>query len=334
MKRWNAKTLTLVICLGLRLTGCADAPRDNPLDPLSPDYNDTGQIQIHTQRYYPPNLPLGNVTIFITPENIVRTTDEHGELVVGNLHSGQYQIIASKEGYAPDTLAVKVTAGKQENIFVPLNALPAFRNLSIRSEHLRVWFPVTTPDIFRLAVSAQLDDGDGIQDISEITLHAESLGALKTWTWQKATQRFEAIIEAGLLTSQTMYDLVGEGFFLEARDRPGGATVSSTVHLSRVIDPTPVASEPQGFKVVGSRPQFVWSPVEVPFEFTFRINIARVFPESNIVEQFEHIDNISPDSSSVVPNFDLPPGFYLWTVSIVDRWGNLSRSREAVFSVQ
>jgi hypothetical protein len=104
--------------------------------------------------------------------------------------------------------------------------------------------------------------------------------------------------------------------------------------LSRIVEITPVASSPAGLTQTGARPRFKWIGFPVSFQYTFRVDISRFDPTQQFAIPFDSIPGIDSDSSAFSYNKDLPGGDFYWTISIVDRNGNLSRSREAAFTVQ
>ncbi|MCG3158917.1 MAG: hypothetical protein DKINENOH_05564 [bacterium] len=320
-------------CLSLGLIGCGEAPRDNPLDPLSPQYNNRGHLLVHTQTFYSPNQPLAGVALLLAPANLAQTTDAQGRFLFRDLPADTYVVKATKPGFAADSQVVVVAPQRTSEIFLQLDALPVFRSVAVRSENISAWIPIVG-ETLQLVVEAQVEDGDGLDDLREIKLYSQRFGFLQNLQRSGSTNRFVAIIKEETLATASLFDLVGERLWLEARDRAGARTVSDPAYLIRIIEPTPLVSEPSGLKVTSPRPRFQWERLRLPFEYRYRIDLSVFNISFPLPVPLRQVDDISADSSAFVYDSSLSSGAYVWTLSVVDRFGNLSRSREAVFEVR
>lgn len=315
------------------LLSCGEAPRDNPLDPLAPDFNNRGQLLVYTQTYYSPNQPLPGVRLLLKPDNISQLSNAEGLFRFRDLPAGTYVIVASKPGFMADSQAVAVQPQRTSEVFLQLDAVPLFSRVSVRSEKISAFIPIEG-EALQMVVEADLQDGDGLDDIQEVKLFSAGFGLLQTLQRQSATNTYSAVVNEESLSLASLYDLIGDRLWLEARDRAGARTVSEPVYLIRIIETTPLLSKPSGLEETTSRPRFQWVGINLPFEFRYRINLLTFDFAFLVPVPFRQIDNIPADSLSFVYDSNLNNGNYLWTLSVVDRFGNVSRSREAVFLVR
>ncbi|MDZ7267314.1 MAG: carboxypeptidase-like regulatory domain-containing protein [candidate division KSB1 bacterium] len=328
------KQFVVRLCgLSIGLVGCGEAPRDNPLDPLSPHYNSRGHLLVHTQTYYSPNQPLAGVSLLLAPANLVQITDARGQFLFRDLPADTYRVRAMKPGFAADSQEVVVLPQRTAEIFLQLNALPAFPSISVRSENISTWIPITG-ETLQLVVEARVTDADGLDDIREVKLYSQRFGFLQDLQRSGVDNRFVAVIREEALAPVSLFDLVGERLWLEARDLAGALSVSDPVHLVRIIESTPLVSEPSGLKVTSPRPRFQWVRLRLPFEYRYRIDLSVFNISFPLPVPLRQVDDISSDSSAFVYDSVLSSGAYVWTLSVIDRFSNLSRSREAVFEVK
>ncbi|NUO78685.1 carboxypeptidase regulatory-like domain-containing protein [candidate division KSB1 bacterium] len=325
--------LAFAVLVALFFAGCDDAPHDNPLDPLSPKYENRGSLLVRAQSFYPPRSPLANVTLFLAPGNYLLTTNTEGTAVFSDLAPQPYVLVASKNGYVGDTVEVEVRAHQTAQYAFQLNAIPQITNVAIYSERISRWFPVNL-DSYNLVVTAHVQDADGAQDLTRVQLLSKTHGALQDMTFRPEIGRFELIIKEADLPGKSIFDFIGESLQIAAHDREAALTLSEPFALARVIEATPIAESPAGLHRTSVRPRFAWHSTTVPYTYSFRIDISQFEPEQQFATLFESVGDIHPDSTTYLTSHDLPGGTYYWTVSIVDRYGNISRSKEATFEVR
>jgi hypothetical protein len=87
----------------------------------------------------------------------------------------------------------------------------------------------------------------------------------------------------------------------------------------------------------GPTPLFQWLPPDLTFNYTYTLTLSRDVPgQQNVVWTSTQVRSSSlqlqfpADSSGLT----LSAGDYVWAISIVDEFGNYSRSKEAPFVVQ
>ncbi len=327
------KTTRAIFVLLLMLHGCGEAPRDNPLDPLSPNPENRGALLVRVQSFYPPYTSLPEVALLLTPGNIFLRTNAEGSVLFSNLAAGTYTLTTSNSGYAADSVTLAVRQRETSQHTFRLNALPRIANTIVYSEHISRWFPINR-DLYRLVIAAQVLDADGAQDIVGVKALSRNHGELGALTFRPETGRHELALTNFESPKPSLPDYLGEPLTLEASDRQAATSRSTPFALTRVIEPTPTAETPATFSTTGARPRFKWRALKLPYHFTFRVDISQFSPEQQFATLFESIPNIHADSSAYVASRDLPDDTYYWTVSIVDRQGNVSRSKEATFQVQ
>ena len=126
--------------------------------------------------------------------------------------------------------------------------------------------------------------------------------------------------------------LLGHALSLRAIDRSGFENTSSATTIIRVIDETPLALSPDDLSLLDNdQPIFEWAPVVLPYPYTFRIDVVRV--DQNVQSTVQVIEDIPSTETMHVASEAIPTGRYFWTVSVVDEFGNRSRSREAGFRI-
>ena len=337
----RALLLTGVVCV-LSLAagaGClGDAPHDNPFDPDSERFVREGGVSgLVTDRAGSP-LPEAEVRLIPgsagTQPELVTRTDSRGEYeITGAAEGSGYRLLVGKDGYETEMLeALDIEAGLVEELPVQrLNALPVLVDASFRTLHISRWWP--TNDLFFLEVSATVSDTDGLLDIEQVWFEIPAQGYTTTLNAlvQPAGQ-FEKRIRADSLPTGSLQPLLGETLRLRVRDRDGSVVTSDAGQLVRVLDGTPNTISPLTDGVIGTnRPTLIWEPFPPLFPFTYRVEVYRdeISPPV-LVRQF---DNIPMDVTSLQVDVSLPTAEYFWTVTVVDAFGNQSRSKQAGFAV-
>lgn len=323
----------LLVWALLAVLGCKDAPRDNPLDPLSPTPEKHSQLLVRVQSFYPPYAPLPNVALLLSPRETLLHTNAEGSALFTDLAPGNYTLKAGASGFVSDSVDLEIIPRTTGQHTFRLNAMPRIGEAFVYSEHISRWFPLNR-DLYRLVIAARVTDADGAQDLVTVKATSANHGELGALTLRPETGRYELALTNFESPKPSLPDFLGEPLRLEASDREGAMTHSTPLLLTRVIEPTPIAEMPAAFTSTDTRPRFKWKSMTLPYHFTFRVDISQFAPEQQFATLFESIHNISADSAAAFAPRALPEGTYYWTVSIVDRQGNLSRSKEATFQVQ
>lgn len=312
--------------------GCFDDPvRDHPLDPLGENFIDKGNIIIRVTSFYPPLAGLNDIEIQVAQPPIIGQTNEQGEYRSPDLGVGTYQVTISGEGYASIDTLVSVTAGESSRLDIPLPGLPVFSAFELHSLHLSRWFP-PPEELFSLEIVAELDDLDGLADIDSLWL-VSNQPAFKEEIFVEVTPgRYVHSIPSGRL-SAGLVALQGREFQLLAKDRSGEINWSAPRSMIRVIEETPLALDPDNLTVLTeSLPTFNWAPIALQYPFTFRLDIVQI--NQNVESIVQTIESIPATDTTITAATPLLAGNYFWTISVVDEFGNRSRSREAGFRIQ
>ena len=324
--------LTLAAVAQLLLVSCLnDADRDNPLDPKSGQFENVGTLRGQVYSYYSPFSPIGGVEIRIAPENRVRTTGSDGIFDFGEIPAGTYEIFASKPGFAPDSAIAEIRLKETSQIELHLDGLPVVQNFSLLSRHVSRWFPVAP--LYLLEIEAAISDPDGPGDIERVLLNIPDFGILDTLAATQTVGQFSKTYRAEDLPQQNIQNLIGRDAHIIASDRAGLPVISQPGRLVRIVDTVPLAESPIGLTTIDERrPQLTWRAASVPFNFSYAIELFR--NDAGITSAAWSRGSIAASDTSVAVATTLTSGIYFWTVSVVDEFGNSSRSKEAAFQVR
>jgi hypothetical protein len=327
------------ILLSLLLAGClGEAERGNPLDPLSDNFHNAGAVAGTVTTFYAPFDGLPGARVRLTPldegaERLV-SVDGSGRFTLSDVPSGMYAIVAEADGYATATDTVTVELGQLSELNLRLNGIPVVTVRTLHTEHIDRWFP--QDPLFQLVVEVTVGDPDGLGDIVQVELMLPTLSFADTLRGVAGEPGVYRRVFSENELPVAAQDLLGEPFRIAAMDRPGAQGLTSDVQIVRIItnfpnglDPAP---GPSGRPVVEPAPTFTWRAVTIPFGFTYRLDLTFV-PVPGQEIPFASYPGLSSATTMFTLPDPLPPGDYDWTVSAVDAFGNLSRSRPLGFRV-
>lgn len=266
------------------------------------------------------------------PELATRT-DAAGQFALADVPAGPYTIAAEQEGFAGEADTVTVEAGAVAEAMLQLDALPVVMEQSVRSVHILRWPPLGT--VFQLEVEAVAEDPDRPQDLAGASFVVPALGfSAELVETEPGTGVFAATFDESELPAPGVEALLGQTLRIEARDASGHAGLGPPYSLVRVIEQAPQTLRPQESEVVdNTRPTLVWQPAQLPFAFTYRVDVF-VVNAAGIPTLVERHDGIDPNQTSLQVQRELASGeAHVWTLWVVDAFGNRSRSREAGFRV-
>ena len=319
----------------LLLAGCfGDPERGNPLDPLSDNFSDAGAVAGTVTSFFPPFQGLGSVRVGLTPlaggVELIAITDAAGRFSI-NASTGSYRVSAELSGYAVAVDTVNVEIGQLAELTMPINGIPTIQATTIHSENLNRWFP--QDPLFQLVVEAIVDDPDGLGDIEDVRLVIPSLGysdTLRVVVGEPGVYR-RIFSENELPVSAQ--DLLGLPLQLEATDAQGVNGLTNPVQIVRIIETFPDDDiRPREGEIVGPNPTFVWRITELPYSFSHRVDITFVPVPGQEIPLLRYSEIAPMDTTLTIPDV-LQEGVHGWTVSAVDAFGNLSRSRPRSFTV-
>lgn len=324
-----APFLALTIAVG----GCGDAPRDNPLDPLSAFFKNSatlsGQVTIRNQ-----GTGIPAATVSCLEQAIFVQTDGNGNFSFSQIAAGAVTLVCSKEGFVPDTQRTHIDPGSSLRLSFSLNGAPIVSNHRIITHKYDQYYP--SPQYF-VDVSASVTDPNGITDLDSVWFAVDTL--LFPMNYSISSKLFEATIYKYDFPTNSIQWLVGKPLFIRSRDRYGAISLSSPLYVSRVIENSATPTYPTSLNndTTGSQPVLKWTSPGVTFNYSYTVELARVDAgaETTVwvytqLNSFFSELQFPGDSSGQT----LAPGNYVWRISIIDDFGNSSRSKGAFFAVK
>jgi len=328
----------LAVVLAVVLAGCLDdAERGNPLDPLSENYVDEGEVAGAVVRASRPSEGVPGATVRLRPTEggaeLVDAVGGDGAFRLGGVPPGTYTLTAEAPGYASADTTVEVAAPQPTvGVVLPLNALPSVTEQNVHTERINRFFPL--PQTFsRLVVEATVSDLDGLGDVASVDLVIPDFDGFRapllavTGTEGGFARTFlEEELPVGL------QDFLGHNLYIEVTDQSGATARGEDAHVTRIVESIPLASSPIGGAPVTPPFAMTWQALSLPYAFTWRVEVFYVPVPGQSVPVFE-VEGIPSTQTELVFTEDLVSGNYQWFVSAIDAFGNLARSVEAGFSV-
>jgi len=311
------------------IASCSPPERDNALDPLSPGYNPLSSLTGVVWSFYQPYSGIADAAVTITPSMLQTFSGADGRFNLENLGKAAYTVVASKNGYAPDTAFVDLNAVARENVVFHLDALPTFSNTRVTSRHISRWWPST--DLYVIDVESTIHDADGPTDIERVLLYWPGASQVDTLQPVEASDHYHILLNDKVLPLPPS-DIVGLPLRLAALDKPQNRAESENFYLHRIIDEIPVALSPRGLDIVGSAPVLKWQTTPPLFSFTFFIQLFR--DDSGVITPVWEKKDIPAGQDSLAVDVTLSSGIYFWSVAVVDKFGNSGRSKESAFQVE
>lgn len=322
------------VVLGLALwTGClGEAPRGNPLDPMSEGFQPVGNVVGRVTGFYAPFPGLAGAEVRLTPGPYVAQTDADGQFVIEAVPEGIYEVAAVKDGYEVGLDTVAVAVGQARRKELRLSGLPVVADLTLLTTHISRWWPPPL-DLYALTVTADIVDLDGLADIDSVWVEIPALGFAAPLPATQVSGRFQRNLSEAELPAATLFGVQGLGIRVHTLDRAGSRSSSPPQSLSRILDVVPVAGEPQaGISINDPQPTLTWQPVRLPFGFSYRVAVSRA--DFGAETEVWALGGIDASATSVQVGVALTAGAtYNWTLDVVDGFGNWTRSKPAGFIV-
>ncbi len=323
------KRLRTILFLGFfLLVGCwNDAPHDNPLDPV----NDNGLLELSGMvlTFYQPHSPISGATLLLQPGDVLIRTGTDGSFRFDNLHPGTYTLYCQAAGYARDSLWIELNDNRQQNFY--LNGLPYFSAVQVTSHHISRWFP--TADVYYLEINVRVSDRDGVGDVKAVYCEIPFFAHRDTLDPGFNAGEFRKTLFEADLGVNSLHQLIGHPIFLYVEDNPGALVSSDPLYIARIIEAAPTLLGPIELETVPADSiHFRWQAPGIPFDHSFTIELFAI--NAGIATNVATIADIPATNSDWLYRSSLPPGDYYWTISVVDAFGNSSRSKEGVFRIQ
>lgn len=320
-------SLTYLVVLLAAAASCApEAPHDNPVDPASPGFSNTGTVTGQVVLLSDPRIGIPAAQVFVGPSGPVFFTDASGHFSIGGLPAGPTTLVTSKAGYQIDTVLVAIEPSMSVPLEISLNALPVLSDGSVITQKIDEYFPGPT---YRALISADVSDPDGLSDIDSVWTVIETL-----WfpmTYSPATRLYEATVFDFNLPTNNLQWLVGKELRIVVRDLPGATAQAGNIVITRIIEESALPFSPAPGDTASFSPLLEWTPAPVTFIHTLTLGIVRqdagtqtpIWSQGGVdagLQAYQY-----PDS--------LVPGSYFWTIAVVDEFGNLCRSKPSSFIV-
>jgi hypothetical protein len=322
------------IALGIMLffSACSDAPRDNPLDPLSPRYQSNAMVS-GTVYVLVQNTPVIQARVTCLENGLSVLTDSSGTYQFIKLDAGTLTFVCSKEGFVSDTQKIVLQAGTPQQISFGLNGYPFIVSQNIMTRKIDQYYP--SPQYF-VDVSASVSDPNGIQDVDSVWFVVDSMQFAMVYS--PTTNMFQTEIYKYSFPTNTIQWLVGQPLTIVSTDRSNARGVGPPFYVTRIIEEeaTPIYPSSLNNDTTGSTPLLKWSPPDVTFSYTYTLVISVVNSGvEGVVWTYAGLSFGNEDLQFPHDNSGqtLSQGNYVWTISVVDQFGNYSRSKESSFVV-
>jgi hypothetical protein len=326
------KECILLLLTAIVLSGCAEnAPHDNPLDPDSPMYSREGsvggRVMIENQ-----NSGVARATVWDITAGVAVLTDSSGYFSFGTLNAGEHTFVTTKSNFTNDTFRVAVSAGTTQQITRYVNGAPVVSFQQILTRKIDQYFP--SPQYF-VDISATVSDPNGISDLDSVWFGFDSLRY--PLTYSVSTKNFHATIYKYDIPTNTIQYLVGKPLMIYSRDIKHSMSVSPQFFVTRVIENEATPISPSPFikdTVAADSITFKWTPPSVTYNYSYNLTLSRVDAGTQTVVWTHTGLNSFFEERSYDGTVKQPAGNYVWTVTVVDDFGNYGRSKESAFVIK
>lgn len=312
------------------------APRNNPLDPLNPEYN-YGIIQGTVQSLAIPPEAISGVTVHWVKDNLITETNELGRFTLDNVPIEDGLLIFSKPGFKSDTLYIEWRTAKTIITQVIFNSIPVLDSVYIYTSVLN---RISLQSESQLTVKAWITDYD--RDMDSVFIYNQTLGVRRPLTYSPIDRTYQAALSTNELNVSNIEQIVGLNFSIITKDRPvndtkpGGEFTIGSRKITRVIKEEVSGMHPSTDTTISLASQPVilnWLKFDAGYDYTYLIELYSYTTFTN-PQLILNNNNISPDSTKYILPQNLTNGSYYWVVWVVDAFQNRSRSKQATFRIQ
>jgi hypothetical protein len=309
------------------LAGCApDAPRDNALDPASPQFSPTGSLSGRIISKKTPATGIASALVVLLPSNTATISDSNGYFSFAKIDPGSVALIVQKSGFLPDTVSVTITNGSSVQQTIALDQFPFVTSMKVLTQKIDQWWP---GPIYSASFSATVSDPDGIDDIDSVWFN---VGGLQfAMEYSLAAKNFQLVLFAEQLPSNNLEWLIGKPLTITACDRDHAIANSDPFYVTRIIEQEGSPSYPAQDTVSGI-PEFRWSPPSVAFTYTYTVTVVRTDAGVQTIVATQKL--IDSHQYAWQCTQTLEQGTYFWTLAVVDEFGNISQSKQSSFVVR
>ena len=212
----------------------------------------------------------------------------------------------------------------------PPAPIPVEYSARVWSEHVSRIFPTT--DLYQVRAKFSRQDLFFILDSVWVKYNSQArlpLNITSNYDWERT---FSASYFGGDLETA-----LGNPFYFEARDVEDSLYQAGPVYMFRVIEDVPVADEPDSNDVITALDTLVWRPFGAAYPFSyyaqvyFRDNDSLVWDSDLLPDTMAYA--LIPDTLENGDSLIFGGGDYEWMITVIDSFGNSSRSKEARFTI-
>ena len=323
--------ISAILLTALMFGACMnDVPHENPLDPDSEDFVETGIVRGDVRTFYQPRESIHGVKIELWPGNITTESDSSGDFNIRNVPVGDYWITAHRAEFASDSTRITVNQEEVARVEFQLDALPKIQNVIGKTFHLAD--EESGDDVFFAHFEVKADDPDGPGDVAGIITELTVANRIDSMQATSRTGVFDLQIFANDLAEGVFQRLPGHRILFTAIDRLGKKSATMELFLVRIIDESPVIASPTDNAIVNDRPVLTWETIDLSFPFNFRVQVDRL--RGGIRRPVWTSEEIPSFQTSITLDQSLTANDYIWTVAIEDEFENTSISQPAAFKVE
>jgi len=317
--------IAFVLVSGMLFLNSCDAPRENPLDPNSPD-NQLGTIDGNVQTFSLPYTPIKNVEVFWNPGDRLVYSDTSGNFTIPNIKTENGSLIFRKAGFHTDTVQIDWAGTRKVNKQVNLNQIPLLDSLFIYTEVINTISPISKMN--SLVIQTKIIDVDN--DIDTVFVLNDQQGLIKAMDFNVASKYFQAVLTPEELNISDIEQSVGLEFDFRIRDVLGDIYFLQGGKVTRIIKDQVTGLQPANDQVVTSMPfNLTWNSFIAGYPFHYMVEIY-TDDGSLLVKRGRDIS--AQTTTFAVDSID--SGSYYWVIWVIDDFNNKDRSLPASFSVQ
>jgi hypothetical protein len=298
------------------------APRNNPLDPLNPDFN-LGSIEGTVQKIKLPYSGIADVIVSWERKNLITKTDAEGKFRLDNIPIEDGKLIFSKPGYKPDTLQIVWGTAKRFFSQMFLNEIPVVEDIFLYS--------IVIGQQAELFARVSIKDND--EDIETVFISVPELPLKKAMTFNLNERAYETRLTLAEMNMSDIEQTVGLEFYIISKDIFQNEFTISSSNVKRIIKNQVTGLIPANNDTISVQPFLLqWNQFNAGYSFSYMIEIFRSDGGNQLVFQKDSIDS---GSASYQVDETLPVGGdYYWVIWVVDQYQNRSRSLTAAFRIR
>ncbi len=311
----------------LTLTGCiSDVPHENPYDPLSANPKSGASLSGRIVLMDQPSVGVPGAVITTLPSRAVAVADSQGYFSFPDPPADINALVVARANFVTDTAEITLPVGAARTVTIPLNAMPTISSVSIITRKIDLWWP---NPIYSASVTAAATDLNGVSDLDSLWVAVDSLSF--GMTYSVTAKKFQAVINASELPSNTLEWLIGREVRVRARDKRNAVGISAPAYAARIIENEAAPVFPALQDTASASPEFKWTPPSALFAFSYTISVVRLDAGTQTIVWTQ--DGIGAYLRTFQYPAALQAGNYFWTIAVVDEYGNIAQSKESSFIV-